>query len=380
VTEASPEADQLDDPAPFRPLAVYVAVVYVASRLLTMLAAATVATLRPGIGLTDVLLISDGGWYLQIAESGYDRHIVEVGGVVQQTNVAFFPLFPLTIRVVDAVLPGGAGLAAVAIALVGGLVATLLFALLVRRWWGEGAARRAALLFAFFPGSLAFSMAYSEGLMLALAIGCLLLLADERWLLAGVAGGLATAARPTAAGLIAACAAAALVAARRDRDPRPFVAPVLAASGILGYFAFLWHHTGDALAWFHAEEGWGQDFGFAVLESVGDLFDLSANGDDVILTAGLLFLVAALVFLIVLRPPAMLVAYSVTLVALLLPALFGTVPRYLLVAFPLLVPFAVRWSDRHTGLLAACFAGGLVLLPVYMVPTWFDMVPYRIQL
>jgi hypothetical protein len=180
--------------------------------------------------------------------------------------------------------------------------------------------------------------------------------------------------------LIAACAAAAVVAARRDRDPRPFVAPVLAASGILGYFAFLWHHTGDALAWFHAEEGWGQDFGFAVFESVGDLFDLSANGDDVILTAGLLFLVAALAFLIALRPPAMLVAYSVTLVALLLPALFGTVPRYLLVAFPLLVPFAVRWSDRHTGLLAACFAGGLVLLPVYMVPTCVDMVPYRIQL
>lgn len=216
--------------------------------------------------------------------------------------------------------------------------------------------------------------------MLALAIGCLLLLADERWLLAGIAGGLATAARPTAAGVIAACGIAAVIAARRDRDVRPLVAPVLAASGIGGYFAFLWHHTGDTFAWFHAEEGWGQDFGFAVFESVGDLLSGSGNGDDVILTAGLVFLLAGLAYLMVLRPPVSLVAYSVVLVALLLPALFGTVPRYLLVAFPLLIPIAVHWSDRHAAVLAACFSGGLALLPVYMIPTWFDMVPYRIQL
>src|SRR5207302_760700 len=89
---------------------------------------------------------------------------------------------------------------------------------------GRRTARRATLLFCFFPGSIVFSMVYSEGVMIALAAGCLLALQQRRWLLAGVLGGLATAARPNAVVLVVACGWAAVDAVVRRGWPAPVTA------------------------------------------------------------------------------------------------------------------------------------------------------------
>ena len=81
----------------------------------------------------------------------------------------------------------------VIISAVTGLTAVVAVGLLVRRFAGSERATRATLLFALFPGTFAFSLVYSEGIVLTcIALGLLALL-DRRWWLAGLLGLLATA-------------------------------------------------------------------------------------------------------------------------------------------------------------------------------------------
>ena len=68
----------------------------------------------------------------------------------------------------------------------GGLVTAVLVQRLAKGWWGEAAGRRAVAIFCLFPGSVVFSMAYAEGLMLPLVAACILALQKRRWLLAGI--------------------------------------------------------------------------------------------------------------------------------------------------------------------------------------------------
>src|SRR5664279_2260311 len=105
-------------------------------------------------------------------------------------------------------------LVATAIGTVFGLAATVAVAHLARHTAlvmgaGQTSARRVALrttaVFACFPGAIVLSLAYTEGLTLVLAVGCLLALLHRRWLLAGICAAFATAARPNALALVVAC-------------------------------------------------------------------------------------------------------------------------------------------------------------------------------
>src|SRR5262249_14832297 len=141
-------------------------------------------------------------------------------------------------------------LAGIIIALVSGAIATVLVGRLAQRWWGEAAARRALLFFCLFPGSIVFSMVYTEGLLLALVAGAILAVERRRWLTAGILAGLATAVGPVATAIIPALAIVALLEIRRhgwrDREARrALLAPVLAPAGLIGFGAFLWIWPGS---------------------------------------------------------------------------------------------------------------------------------------
>ena len=89
-----------------------------------------------------------------------------------------------------------------------------MFWYLCRSFWGDTVATRGAALFCFFPGAWVFTFAYSEGLMIILAMATLVLLQRRAWLWAGVVGALATSSRPNAIVLVG-CAAVAV--GHRDR-------------------------------------------------------------------------------------------------------------------------------------------------------------------
>ena len=223
---------------------------YIQTRLGLLLLSGAVAIVAHR-SLATQLSAYDGGWYLKLAAHGYPDHVLRT-----QSTLGFFPLYPLAIRALSLVVRSQLA-AAVCIALVGGLVATVLVQRLATEWWGETTGRRAAVVFALFPGSLVFSMAYSEGLTLPFVLGSLLALRSRRWVLAGTLAGLAAVVEPVALVLPVAVALVALRAAWQRRSAAPLVAPVLAVVGIAAFAGFLWSWTGSPFAALIAQhDGW----------------------------------------------------------------------------------------------------------------------------
>jgi hypothetical protein len=226
------------------------AVVYVQTRLALLLLSGAVAIVAHR-SLATQLSAYDGGWYLKLAAHGYPDHVLHT-----QSTLGFFPLYPLAIRALSLVVRSQL-LAAVCIALVGGLAATVLVHRLATLWWGETTGRRAAVVFALFPGSLVFSMAYSEGLTLPLVLGCLLALRSRRWVLAGTLACLAAVVEPAALVLPVVVALVALRAVWQRRSAAPLVAPVLSVIGVAAFAGFLWAWTGSPFAALIAQhDGW----------------------------------------------------------------------------------------------------------------------------
>jgi Gpi18-like mannosyltransferase len=256
--------------------------IYLATRGLLLLA----AYLQSSFGHNDFLheLSNwDGLWYREVANHGYLNHPSDA-----QTTLGFFPLFPLVIWLIEPVVMVVTGqnaiwassLSGVFVSTVGGAVAVYFVYRLAAGWWGRATARRSTVLFVLFPGSVVFSMVYSEGLLLPLAAACIFALERRRWLLAGCLAGVATAVQPTGLILVPVCGISALLELRRRgwdwRAAREvIVAPALSLVGISAFALFLWLWTGTPLANYRAQHhGWNEKTDpFAILHLIGTLAD-----------------------------------------------------------------------------------------------------------
>jgi len=343
------------------------ACIFLGSRVVVLTAMWFATRLPPGRPMASVVSTWDGGWYLLAAASGYPESIPDAGG----STLAFFPVYPVLVRAFEALPvlePIGAGL------VVGGLTAlaaTVVIWVLGRRLLGADVADRAVALFAFFPGSFVLSMVYAEGVMLLLSAGCLLALVRRRWLVAGVLAAAATASRPNAVAVIAACAWAALAAVRSGRTWRALVAPALAPLGILGFFAHLWARTGEPTAWFSAQRaGWQERV--APLAVVDDLRRFVgaplADVNNSVAVMGAVLAVGGVVLLVRSGLPGEVIAFALVVLALaFVSETLGARPRFILTAFPVFYAAAVRLRGVAFSTvvgMAACTLGGFTVLSV----------------
>ncbi|MCU1453250.1 MAG: hypothetical protein JWN46_1396 [Acidimicrobiales bacterium] len=365
---------------------------YAASRLIVM-AAAVAAEQRfhganmargpwPKVGHGPLylrpLLRWDAAWYLDIARKGY----VHSGSARHLRPLSFFPLLPMLVRALSWVTGSSVETAAMVLSVVAGAGAAVMIWLLMHRLAGPTVANRAVVLFCLFPGAFVLSMPYAEPLLVAAGAGALIALADRRWVLAGICAALATAARPNAGPLILACFVAAVVAIRAGREWRALWAPALAPLGVIGYFAYLAVHTGDALAWFHSEHnGWHEriDFGHATLSRAFSMIthphvSLGARGfDNLLMLFGVVWVALSLWALWRWRPPLAVWVFALVTVAMAVGSMnIGPRPRMLIGAFPLVVAPAVR--GRAHWVLAGAYAIGLAGLS-YLIFTGQSVVP-----
>ncbi|MET9512565.1 mannosyltransferase family protein [Streptomyces flavidovirens] len=212
-------------------------------------------------------LSSWGQWdwwhYLHIAQEGYFP-----GGAGPWTDgwdnrEAFFPGFPLVLRAVHVVIPDWT-VAGLLISFVSGAVAVLALARIARLHLpaaDSALGQRAVLFFLLSPCAVFLAAGYTESLFLALALPAWLAARRRNWPLAGILACLATGVRVSGLFLAAAIAVHFVVAT----DPRkqwrsiPWIAlPALPAAL---YTWFLHAHTGDWMAWNHAQErGWYRNF------------------------------------------------------------------------------------------------------------------------
>lgn len=319
--------------------------------------------------LVQVLDSWDGHWYLDVVRDGYPRHIMEnVTYFVPDARAAFFPLYPMIVRVLDWVVPGGPVsmsllvnfvLGAVFVALVGYMSATL---------FDLRTAQKAMVLAALFPGSFVLSWAYSEAVLLTIAALCLLALSRHQWMWAGVLAALGTAARPNGISLVAACGVAALLAISQDRDWRSLVAPLLAPAGFIGFMLFLRRHTDEDWPWFRVQrEAWkeGTSFGATAVQKTFEFVTSPFGSPTSALTAATVAaMVGALWAAKRHRLPLPHLAYSISVLVLMLaPATVTARPRFLFTAFPLIIPVARALrddDDKWWPLLVVLMAAGLV--------------------
>ena len=319
---------------------------YLASRVTVVIAMWMADQSVPEVGFFDLPKSWDGSWYYRLALNGYPHEVPEATGIAVQSTLGFFPLFPMAARQLS-ILPGMGPLATmVLISLLGGLVATVFVWRLADSIWDRPTADRAAVLFAFFPGTFVFSTAYSEGLAIALAAGCLFFLHKQQWLLAGVLAALATATRPNALALVPAAAVAAFLAIRSQRRWSALVAPALAPLGFVAFHAFLRHHTGRVDAYlFTQTEGWGQRTSLmATPDLFGKFWDQPfANTNEALWTVGVILGIVGFVVLVRIRAPAHLLVFTAAILVLSLTSeSLSLSPRFLLTAFPLVYGLARR--------------------------------------
>jgi hypothetical protein len=330
----------------------------------------------------------DSVWYLAIAGAGY-------GG--DGVREAFFPLYPLLVRIAGAPLGSAlVGGALVSTALLG--AALVVLHRLVALDHDRAVARNAVLVTALFPMSFFFSAVYSESLFLALSVGAVYAARRERWAWAGAFGGLAAMTRSAGVGLLVPLALIYLWDVGRPslRVRRRLRADVLwlglVPLGLAAYCAFLALQGHAALAPFHAQDVWFRSFAgpfggvwdgtVAAVQGARQLlsgarepvFFRPAGGDPFLvarhnielfvwLVLGAVAVVGALR-----RLPLAYGAYLVVALALPLsypvgPQPLMSLPRFLAVLFPLAIWLALwmtgrAWRER---LVVATFAAGLAV-------------------
>lgn len=334
----------------------------------------------------------DGIWYRQIAQYGYHpvKLPADLGLVptpVQNPNppnlvltnnaVAFFPLYPMVIRLVMACTAlGGYG---------GGLLASILCSFaaaagiyaLAERLIGRRAALITCALWAVAPGSGAEWAVYTESLFTALAMWGLYCILTRRWVAASCICFAAGLSRPTAFALIAALGLSALWAMYKRQDGwRPYTA-LASPLGMIGYVLWAGHGLGSVTGYFTLEKySWGHYFDFGKYTVRGYLNTAVGRGPDVPAlsafsvgdTFSLVVLTALPVLLILmlrLKLPMPVVVFTLLTVYAGLSSvqLFSNDPRYLLPAVPLLFPLAsalrrLSWRSLAPSLLFIAAASG----------------------
>lgn len=205
----------------------------------------------------------DSGHYRSIVESGYSYRAAAPGesGELAQSNIAFFPLYPLVAR---ALAPWvGANWALVVTA----NIAAILLAILVYQWstvrTDPATATLATALVFSWPTACFYSFGYAESLMVVLLCAALLAADRRHWWLAAVLAGLATASRPTAVCFAPLLAWAFWIDQRAERPAAMLSAVLLGVVALWGaaaYAVFLTLQFGSPAVYFETlRAGWFAD-------------------------------------------------------------------------------------------------------------------------
>ncbi|MGW5253927.1 hypothetical protein ACWERW_13055 [Streptomyces sp. NPDC004012] len=296
----------------------------------------------------------DSLWYTRVAALGYGYEVRLPNGDVH-SNLAFFPLLPWLERLGAAVTPLSYADAGLAVATLASLAAAWGIFAVAEHVHDRRTGVCLVLVWAVLPVGIVQSMAYSESLFTALAAWSLYAVLTGRWVTAGVLASLAGLTRPVGAAVVAAVWVAAVTSFVDDRrTPRADGVPwmrralgmLIAPLGAAGYVLWVGHRTGRGpLGYLGVQAGWrnGFDGGYAFARFIAGKF---TSFPGALAGVGLIVGVAAIVWLYVVcvrqRQPLPLLVYTgvVTALALCASSYFGSKPRLLLPAFPLLLPLA----------------------------------------
>ncbi|MGN9837431.1 mannosyltransferase family protein [Nonomuraea sp. H19] len=301
----------------------------------------------------------DAGLFITIAQYGYDG---EPGKPVDEGLPAFFPGLPAILRLVHLVVPDWSA-AGLLISLVAGAVAMVSLARLAELEGANGWMAVLALL--AFPMAVFLAAGYSESLFLAFAIPAWLAARRGQWSAAVLLAAGASCVRIT--GLFLAVALVVEFFASKE-SPRRAGWLVVPFAPLVAYSYYHYSRSGDWLAWKHAQEaGWGREFEWP-WEAWKTTWRSAMGADDFAVAfrmeiTGAVVAVAVLVWLLMLRRWSELVYTGTQAAALMTSAYYLSIPRSLLLWFPLWVLMA-KVATRRAWVIAlyAVISGPLMLV------------------
>ncbi|HET6857215.1 MAG TPA: hypothetical protein VFH94_08985 [Streptomyces sp.] len=320
----------------------------------------------------------DSRWYTGIAAHGYGHTTLAWPDGTVQSDLAFFPLYPALVRAVTTVLPVSGGAAGLLVAWAGAAAAAWAIYLIGERLYGRPTAVLLVLLWGLLPHSVVLSMAYTEPVLTAFAAWSLYAVLSGRWLWAGTLAALAGLARPNGIAVAAAVCAAAAYELWKHRGRVPWRVWAGAALAPLGWAAFvLWvgARKGDLLGgYFAVQAGWTSRFDFGV-GSLRFVHKLLRRPENLSFPMVLVIVAVSLVLFALLvldRPPLPLLVYTGVLVLITVggSGYFESKARFLLPAFPLLLPLAhalTKARPRAAIVVTAALAGLSLCYGTYLV-------------
>jgi hypothetical protein len=330
----------------------------------------------------------DALWFLRIATQGYST---------ADASAAFFPLYPMAIRVIS-FLPGIGPLGAALLVSNGACFGSLLLLHgltrleISRGGFGRGRdadlgsqdggatlARRTVMLLAIFPTAFFLLAPYSESLFLLCVLAAFWFSRRDRWLLVALFAALAAATRSIGVVLVPALAFEA-IDRWRARGGSLVLRLAAAAATLLGpmlYLAYWQLRLGDAGAPIDAQRDWGRSLTFPVMtfiEACRTAIELGTWWLIDLLVVGVVT-AAIIAGYRLLRPSYLTYAALSLLVPLSFPATVRpllSMPRFVLVCFPAMWVIAIAVERRRIPepLVVGVFAGSYVLLASLFVNWW----------
>ncbi len=196
--------------------------------------------------LLDIWARWDGVRYLTIAAQGYHPN---------NDNLAFFPLYPASIRLLSGVFSNDMVLTGLVIGTLSFAAALFYLYKLVRLDWGKELAERTVFYLSISPMSFFFFAVYTEPLFLLLSIASIYHARRSQWIASVVFGALAVLTRPPGILLLVPLGYEAF---RQWREKKPGVYLALPGMSLLpaalaGWMFYLYQLTGDPLAFVHAQ-------------------------------------------------------------------------------------------------------------------------------
>ena len=274
----------------------------------------------------------DGVHYLRIAQDGY----------VNQFAQAFFPLYPLLVRLISYLTFGNFLTAALILSNLAFFASLFLFYKLVKKISDEKIAIWSSAFLLAFPTSFYFQAVYTEGLFFLLIIASFYFFQQKKIILASFMGSLASATR--LAGIFLAPSAA-LTKNKKNLIPI-FTIPL----GLLIYMMYLKIGFHNPFYFLTAQSIWGQERSTTEIVLLPQVFWryikilLTTNGLP--LFNGILELTATIFAVIMLILSTKIVSREwlvFSWIAVITPTLTGTLasmPRYILIAFPIYIALA----------------------------------------
>lgn len=312
--------------------------------------------------------IWDGRWYQIVAATGYPSTLpLNATGHIAENAWAFMPVYPFLVRGLMLITQLPWTVAAVAVSVLAGWGAALVFFRLMRRTLGENsAALFAVVLFCVAPLSPMFQVAYAESLYLLLLNVALYLVVTRRYWFAIPVVAVMAFTRPS--GLAFALFLAVHLVHRwwiRRAEPFPLreAVAVVALTGVSGFAGLAWPviagvvtgvpnaYTETELAWRSAYIGYQELIPFAAWFQGGNWWLGFPAGTIVVIC-----LIAAMTLIMFTAPVKRIgvdlrlwvASYLIYLLAVFFPQ--SSTFRLLMPAFPLLGGLAVprsrvyRWS------------------------------------